>query len=125
MRDPELRAKLTPHYRFGCKRPILSNTYYPALRRANVELVTEPIERVDERAIVTADGVRHEVDTIITAIGYRYNRSLLVDRDASARAAARSGEVWDARRGPTSARRCRASRTCSSCSVRTRSGSTR
>src|SRR6202022_4630996 len=29
--DPELRAKLTPHYRFGCKRPILSNHFYPAL----------------------------------------------------------------------------------------------
>jgi hypothetical protein len=40
--------------------------------------VTEPIASVDEGAVITADGARHEVDTIISAIGYRYSRSLLV-----------------------------------------------
>ena len=35
IKDPELRAKLEPHYGFGCKRPILSNTYYPALAQPN------------------------------------------------------------------------------------------
>ena len=40
--DPELRAKLTPDYRLGCKRVLISNDYYPALQRPNVELVTEP-----------------------------------------------------------------------------------
>jgi cation diffusion facilitator CzcD-associated flavoprotein CzcO len=80
IREPNLRAKLTPHYRFGCKRPILSNDYYPALARENVALVTDPIAAVEGREIATADGVRREFDTIITAIGYRYNRSLLVQR---------------------------------------------
>lgn len=78
--DRELRRKLMPRYRFGCKRPILSNRYYPALTRDNVELVTDPISHVAGRAVVTAEGASHEVDTIITAIGYRYSRSLLVDR---------------------------------------------
>jgi cation diffusion facilitator CzcD-associated flavoprotein CzcO len=78
--DPELREKLTPRYRFGCKRPILSNTYYPALASDNVYVETGAIAKVDGDAIVTDDGRRHEVDTIVTAIGYRYNRSLLVDR---------------------------------------------
>ena len=41
--DPELRAKLTPHYQLGCKRVLPSNDFYPALTRHNVELVTEPI----------------------------------------------------------------------------------
>jgi cation diffusion facilitator CzcD-associated flavoprotein CzcO len=80
VRDPALRAKLAPHYRFGCKRPVLSNTYYPALAADNCEVVTEPITSVDAGAVLTADGVRHEVDTIISAVGYRYNRSLLVER---------------------------------------------
>ena len=92
--DPELREKLTPRYRFGCKRPILSNDFYPALTRANVELITDSIERVEERATITADGLRREVDTIIAATGYRYNRSRTVDRvrgvgDLSL------GRVWD------------------------------
>jgi cation diffusion facilitator CzcD-associated flavoprotein CzcO len=80
VRDRSLREKLTPRYRFGCKRPILSNTYYPALARPGVEVVTAPIARIDREAIVTRDGARREVDTIISAIGYRYSRSLLVDR---------------------------------------------
>ena len=35
--DPALRAILTPRYRMGCKRILMSNTYYPALARPNVE----------------------------------------------------------------------------------------
>ena len=41
--DPELRAKLTPDYDFGCKRILRSDDFYPALTRDNVELVTEAI----------------------------------------------------------------------------------
>ena len=68
--DPGLRAKLTPSYGFGCKRPSFSSEYYPALGRDNVELVTEPIERVTATGIVTRDGER-EVDTILLATGFR------------------------------------------------------
>jgi cation diffusion facilitator CzcD-associated flavoprotein CzcO len=92
--DPQLRAKLTPHYRFGCKRPILSNHFYPALTRPHVQLITEPLARVDERSITTADGTAYEVDTIIAATGYRYNRSRMVDRVRGAEDAS-LGEVWD------------------------------
>ena len=69
--DPMLREKLTPRYRFGCKRPILSNTFYPALADERSEVVVDPIAKVTPRAIVTRDGSRHEVDTIISAVGYR------------------------------------------------------
>jgi len=93
VRDPELRAKLTPDYRFGCKRPILSNTYYPALSAPNAEVVTEPIESVDAGAVITTDGRRHEVDTIISAIGYRYNRSLLVER-LTGKGGKTLGDTW-------------------------------
>jgi cation diffusion facilitator CzcD-associated flavoprotein CzcO len=91
--DPALRDKLMPRYRFGCKRPIMSNTYYPALTADNAALVTDPIERVEADAIV-AGGRRIEVDTIITAVGYRYSRSLLVDRLAGA-GGRTLGDVWN------------------------------
>jgi len=93
VKDLPLREKLTPHYRFGCKRPILSNTYYPALASENAEVVTDPIACVDSGAVVTRDGTRHPVDTIITAIGYRYSRSLLVDRIAGVTGRT-LGDVW-------------------------------
>ena len=92
--DPELREKLTPRYRFGCKRPILSNSYYRALASDNVDVVTEPIARVDGRALVTADGTRHELDTLISAIGYRYSRSLSANRIAGV-GGQTLGDVWD------------------------------
>ncbi len=68
--DAGLRAKLTPHYAFGCKRVLLSNEYYPALTQPNTEVVTEPIAEVRPHAVVTADGVEHPVDTIILGTGF-------------------------------------------------------
>ena len=92
--DPVLREKLTPRYRFGCKRPILSNSVLPGAHARECRRDHGADRRVNRRSITTADGVRHPVDTIITATGYRYNRSLLVERltglgDRSL------GEVWD------------------------------
>ena len=71
VRDPELRAKLTPAYTLGCKRITLSDTYYPALTRPNAEVVTDPIREVRARSIVTADGVEREVDTIVLGTGFK------------------------------------------------------
>jgi cation diffusion facilitator CzcD-associated flavoprotein CzcO len=68
--DPELRAKVTPDYRIGCKRILISNTWYPALDRDNVDLVTEGIERVTPTGIVGRDGVEREVDAIVVATGF-------------------------------------------------------
>jgi cation diffusion facilitator CzcD-associated flavoprotein CzcO len=71
VRDPQLRRKLEPDFRLGCKRVLISNEFYPALTQANVELVTEPIVSVEGREIVLADGTRREVDTIILGTGFR------------------------------------------------------
>jgi cation diffusion facilitator CzcD-associated flavoprotein CzcO len=68
--DGDLRAKLTPTYVMGCKRILLSNDYWPALTRDNVEVVTEKIQRVEPTGIVTTDGVTHPVDTIIFGTGF-------------------------------------------------------
>ncbi len=68
--DPQLREQVTPDYQIGCKRILISNDYYPALARDNVDLVTDGIERVTANGIVTADGVEREVDAIIVATGF-------------------------------------------------------
>ena len=65
--DRRLRTVLTPHHTLGCKRVLISNDYYPALTRANVEVHTTPIREVAPRAVVTADGRHTAVDTIILA----------------------------------------------------------
>ena len=70
VRDPETRARLTPHYRIGCKRILLSNDYWPAFDRSDVTLVTDAIERVEPHAVVTADGRRHEVDALVLGTGF-------------------------------------------------------
>lgn len=74
--DPELRAKLTPDYPIGCKRPLMSREWFPALTRPNVRVVTEPIVEITEAGIRTADGVEHLVDTIIYGTGFRANEYL-------------------------------------------------
>ncbi len=74
--DPELRAKLTPDYPVGCKRPLISRDWLPALTRPNVRLVTEPIAEITERGIRTADGEEHAVDTIVYGTGFRANEYL-------------------------------------------------
>ena len=68
--DPELRARLTPDYRIGCKRMLPSDGWYPALCADNVRLVTEPIQEVRPGSIVSADGAEHAVDTIIFGTGF-------------------------------------------------------
>ncbi|MGW2250451.1 flavin-containing monooxygenase [Kitasatospora sp. NPDC001660] len=68
--DPALRAKLTPDYRIGCKRILLSNTYYPALAAANTEVVASGLREVRGSTVVAADGSEHEVDAIVFGTGF-------------------------------------------------------
>jgi len=71
LRDPELRRRVWPDYTFGCKRVLFSSHYLPALARANVELVAEPITRVTSTGVQSADGTLHEVDCIIYGTGFK------------------------------------------------------
>ena len=68
--DPTLRAKLTPSYTMGCKRILMSNDYYPALARPNVDVVTDGIERITCDGVLTKNGVEHRVDAIICGTGF-------------------------------------------------------
>jgi cation diffusion facilitator CzcD-associated flavoprotein CzcO len=68
--DPELRAKLTPDYDFGCKRPTFSNSYFRAFTKPHVHLETTAIERFEPDGIVTTDGRKTAIDTLVLATGY-------------------------------------------------------
>jgi cation diffusion facilitator CzcD-associated flavoprotein CzcO len=70
VRDPELRRKLRPDHPFGCKRPLISNDYYAAFNRENLELVTDPIARIEPDAVITDDGRARRADTLILATGF-------------------------------------------------------
>jgi len=68
--DPGLRAKCIPGYVMGCKRVLFSNDWYPALARPNVELVTDPIDRIVADGVVTADGTARPADVIVYGTGF-------------------------------------------------------
>jgi cyclohexanone monooxygenase len=70
VKDPELRRQLTPKFTLGCKRLLLSNTYYPALQQPNAQLVPHGVTEVRPHGVVGADGVEREVDTIIFGTGF-------------------------------------------------------
>jgi len=70
IKEPELRRKLAPGFRLGCKRILFSNNYYPALARPNVDVVTDSIARVTPSGVVTADGVEHELDVLVCSTGF-------------------------------------------------------
>ncbi|GGK47227.1 flavin-containing monooxygenase [Nocardia camponoti] len=70
IRDPEKRRKVVPTHRLGCKRMLVSNKFYRALDRKNVDLVTDGISEIRANSIVTEDGTEREVDAIVLATGF-------------------------------------------------------
>jgi len=74
--DEPLRRALTPDYPFRCKRVLLGDDYYRALQKDNVELVTDPVERIAETSVITATGRRFDVDVIVLATGFETSRYL-------------------------------------------------
>ena len=70
VRDPLLRAKLTPDYDPMCKRLVVSADFYKAVQQPNVDVVTKAIERVEPEGIVTRDGKLHPLDVLVLATGF-------------------------------------------------------
>jgi len=69
--DPALRSLLTPSYAFGCKRPVFSSDFYPALNSPHVKLVPHAVSHLTKRGIVDASGVETDVDVLIAATGFK------------------------------------------------------
>lgn len=70
IKDPVLRKKLTPDYPVGCKRVLFASDYFPTYKRDNVNLVTQGIERITEKGVVTSHGTEYEADVIIYGTGF-------------------------------------------------------
>lgn len=70
VRDPQLRAKLTPDYPPGCKRILLSNNFYPALAQPHVQVINAGISSIESNGVRTADGLLHAADVIVYGTGF-------------------------------------------------------
>ena len=73
--EPWLRRQLTPSFRIGCKRVLISNNYYPALQSPNCKLLTWPIDSIAAQGIRTVEGVEHQLDCIVFATGFAVAKS--------------------------------------------------
>ncbi|MEU3348702.1 NAD(P)/FAD-dependent oxidoreductase [Streptomyces sp. NPDC006700] len=80
VKDPDLRARLTPDYRIGCKRILLSSTYYPALAQDNVDVVASGLSEVRGSTAVAADGTEAEVDAIVFGTGFHVTDMPIAER---------------------------------------------
>jgi len=69
-KKPELANLLTPKFAVGCRRITPGNGFLESLCEDNVTVVSNPIERITERGVVTKDGTEHEVDAIVCATGF-------------------------------------------------------
>ena len=67
----DLAERLRPKYPFYGKRIILSDDFYPALLRDNVELVPRAVTRVTPTGVVDSEGVEHALDVLVLATGFQ------------------------------------------------------
>lgn len=92
--DPALRARLTPDYTIGCKRVLISDDFYPALQRPNVDLETAAIARIERDAILTADGRRIGADVLVLATGFDVTNPQNDPLEVTGRGGVRLKEAW-------------------------------
>ncbi|MFT5604637.1 MAG: cation diffusion facilitator CzcD-associated flavoprotein CzcO [Paracoccaceae bacterium] len=84
VKDEALREQLKPDYSLGCKRILLSNNWYKALGKDNVDVFPGVVE-IQGNTVVASDGSRCEVDVIIYGTGFEVSNppvgQLIVGRD--------------------------------------------
>jgi cation diffusion facilitator CzcD-associated flavoprotein CzcO len=68
---PDLRDAVTPTYPYPGKRPVFASTFYPALKKENVQLVPRAVTRITPTGIVDADEVERPVDVLVMATGFQ------------------------------------------------------
>lgn len=68
--DPELREKLTPNYRVGCKRIVINKTFYDGIQKPNAHLETSAIQEITAEGVRTTDGTLHKLDTLVLSTGF-------------------------------------------------------
>ncbi|WP_117213343.1 flavin-containing monooxygenase [Allorhizocola rhizosphaerae] len=92
--DPVLREKLRPKYVMGCKRVLISNDFWPAVSRANVDVVTSAITAVRPNGIATGDGAFYKAEAIIFGTGFRVTDTPIKDH-VRGRDGRTLAQAWD------------------------------
>jgi cation diffusion facilitator CzcD-associated flavoprotein CzcO len=93
IKDPATRTAVTPDYPWGCKRPILSSNFYPALNRDNVELVPHAVSRVTPTGVVDATGTERKIDVLVLSTGFQPTK-FLAGIDVKGRDGRGIHDVW-------------------------------
>lgn len=92
--DPELIKKVTPNYTLGCKRVLISNTYYPALAQPNVEVITTGVKQIRKNDLIAQDGTVHKVDIIIYGSGFKAKELPFAD-DVRGKSGLTLNQYWE------------------------------
>ena len=74
--DAALAERLLPSYAMGCKRILVSDDWYPAMARDNVDLMDQSVVEVLPHGLRTADGQEHPVDAIVWCTGFLVDEPL-------------------------------------------------
>ncbi|MFI8852633.1 flavin-containing monooxygenase [Streptomyces sp. NPDC053499] len=105
VKDPGLRRKLTPDYRVGCKRTLLSDDYYPALAQPNTHVIDSGLKEIRGNTLVSADGREAEVDAVVFCSGFHVSdmpvARLVKGADGQTLAESWAGDGMNALRGTT------------------------
>lgn len=91
--DASLRKILTPDYRFGCKRPLVSNAYYQSFNEPHVEAVAGGVTAFSDEGVIGPNGEKYAVDMVILATGFRTSK-MLGELDIVGRTRQSLSEVW-------------------------------
>jgi cation diffusion facilitator CzcD-associated flavoprotein CzcO len=91
--DPELRARVTPDFQIGCKRILISNTYYPALAQENVEVITDGIAEITPTGIIDRNGVARDIDVLVVATGF-FTTDQPIAHHIKGREGRTLGDIW-------------------------------
>ena len=95
--DPETAEKLSPHYFYATKRPILDDGYYETFNRENVTLVDllqDPIERITRGSVHTSED-EHPLDMLVLATGFDAITGSMLRLDPEGRGGIRLKDRWD------------------------------
>ena len=93
VKDPDMRALLTPDFEPGCKRVLISDDYYPALIQPNVDVLRQGVQEITPTGVIGDDGVERHCDVIIYATGF-HSTEFLTPMHVYGRDGVSLNEVW-------------------------------
>lgn len=104
IKNEALKKKIIPDYTMGCKRVLLSNHYYKALAKDNVEVVASGVDRIEGNTIIASNGERCEADVIILGTGFHVS-DVPIAKHVQGKSGKTMNDIWqgspEAYRGTT------------------------